>query len=40
MAYQRYDVQNSIGTPFTNSQVGVKNLDPAVDVLSFFYNWR
>ena len=35
-AYQRYDVLDTIGTPFTNSSVGIQNLDPAVDTLSFF----
>ena len=32
VAYQRYDVLNSIGTPFTNSQVGIRNLEPAIDI--------
>ena len=36
VAYQRYDVLNSIGTPFTNSQVGIRDLEPAIDTLSFF----
>ncbi len=36
MAFQRYDVINSIGTSLTDSQVGIRRLDPNVDVLSFF----
>ncbi len=35
VAWQRNDVLNSIGTTFTNSQVGIANLEPKVDVLSF-----
>src|SRR4029079_19605223 len=30
-----YDVLNTIGTPFSNSQVGIKNLE-STDTLSFF----
>ena len=39
IAYQRYVVLNSVGTPFTNSQVGIKDLSPGSpqgDVLSYF----
>jgi Carboxypeptidase regulatory-like domain/TonB-dependent Receptor Plug Domain len=36
MAYQRYVVKNAVLTPFTNSQVGVKDLSPGVDTLSYF----
>jgi hypothetical protein len=36
MAYQRYVVKNAVLTPFTNSQVGVKDLSPGLDTLSYF----
>jgi hypothetical protein len=36
VAWQRYDALDTIGTPFTNSGVGIQSLDPAVDTLSFF----
>src|SRR5256712_7457227 len=33
-AYQRYPVNNDILTPFTNSQVGIRNLRDGIDLLS------
>lgn len=36
VAYQRYVVRNAVLTPFTNSQVGVSDLSPGVDTLSYF----
>ena len=34
VAYQRYPINNTINNPFTNSQVGITDLRPGIDILS------